>query len=171
MGQGRGKQNVEEHPLLQGIIKQTFRSKKTEQMQWWFICFYQHIQNSSGGLERNKAVCKLGFHHAQPCHTALWELTCVYEKTILSTEGHWGHEAVKFKGIQWRKVLVHWFNSTISINEEEMRIIQERSKRKCLKNHQDFTRRSVDVTLSGLGFLVYLVLLPCIKGICAGSDT
>lgn len=32
------------------------------------------------GLERNKAVRKLGFHHAHPCHTAWGELTCVYEK-------------------------------------------------------------------------------------------
>lgn len=40
------------------------------------------------GLERNEAVCKLGFHCAQPCHTIRQELTRVYEKAIFGKEGH-----------------------------------------------------------------------------------
>lgn len=40
------------------------------------------------GLERNEAVCKLGFRCAQPCHTIRQELTCVYEKAIFGKEGH-----------------------------------------------------------------------------------
>lgn len=40
------------------------------------------------GLERNEAVCELGFHCAQPCHTIQQELTCVSEKAIFGKEGH-----------------------------------------------------------------------------------
>lgn len=40
------------------------------------------------GLERNEAVCKLGFHCAQPCRTTRQELTCVYEKAVFGKEGH-----------------------------------------------------------------------------------
>lgn len=152
-------------------LVKTFRSKKAEGMQWWFIHFYWHILNSSGVWKEINQLASWAFHYAQPCCSTWWELTCTYEKTIFGKEGHWGHEAVKFKGSQWRKALVPWFNSTISVNEEKMRIKQEEIKRNCLKNHQDLTRKSVDVNLSGLGFLVYLVLLPCIKGICSWSDT